>query len=61
MVSVGYTQPHEQSCNPYTAHAASEARSRSVSSHQKRSRVFAGVGEGEKTSLHKICFQIQAS
>lgn len=61
MVSVGYTQPQEQSCSPYTAHAASEVCSRSVIPHQKRSRIFAGVGEVEKTSPRKICFQMQAS
>lgn len=61
MVSVGYTQPQEQSCSPCTAHTASEACSRLVISHQKRGRMFAGVEEGEKTSPCKICFQIQAS
>lgn len=61
MVSVGYTQPQEQSCSPYTAHTSSEVHFSSVTSHQKRSRIFAGVAEGEKTSPCKIYFQIQAS
>lgn len=50
MVSVGYTWPQKHRCSSRTAHTTPKSHSRSVMSHQKRSGVFAGVGEWEETS-----------